>query len=322
MALLNKLKQVRSVKENYKALQHSFYDELFARYPNIFGADIAEIANKLQEELHTMLCVALKYSSVKIQLTARPRYHNSDDKNTIVNVQRGEPGFYYPQSQRGASDINYFNFYYYINDKDDMWYKNEEEETDYGSKKTKVVKRDHMMVQLSDLRKNAPRVNAEKLAAYFAILREVMAYKSKFLCYTGSGFGAGEGRTFEIGDKIKFAIHEKSFDVMIKGKRTRHDDDDEYCSSNYHSHEECGFRYQPGENDMTRILDYSDQSHKHFGDTMHKKLRLFIENYNEIRDRLIEEEAKKKLAVDNCKAFIEQLRVHTVPFHVLNQIKK
>lgn len=323
MALLDKLKQTYETKSSYNKLQHSFYDELFARFPHIFNSNMADMANVLQQELVDMLCLSLKYRSIKIPLKARARYSSSD--NTIVNVQRGEPGFYYPQSQRGNSDISYFNISYYINDTDDLWCHSKE--TDYNTQK--VTKEDRMVVCLSDLKQaqHAPRVHAEKLDAYFKFLREVMAYKHKFLAYTGAGISEGIGNSFKV-DKLKFTMLAKSFNVntpLAKSvkqdddEEDDDDDDDEYDCGNYHG-DESNFRYEPKTSDVIHLLDYSEHSCLDFGELTHEKLKLFIDNYGDIRPKLEAEEARKKIVFETCTKFVDALRVHTVPFRVLGEI--
>jgi len=330
MSLLQKLKDIRSVKQSYFILQRRFFGELSKNYSHLMNSDMAVIANKLEDELKTMLCVSLKYSSVKIPLKAKARYNRGE---SYVNVQRGEPGFYFPQSQRGTSDIHFMNLEQYITDKGDMFRRYEEK--DYNT--NKVKKCDELMVKLTELKapKHAARIHPDKLDFFFKILKEVMSYREKFLCYTNEGYRNDKGAQFKAG-RLHFALQPKSMDVTLRKLKVDEDgdvsneddssdfdiyevnehDDNTYCGSSYH------FQYQMSNSDILRVLDYSSPGSKHFSADVHERLKIFIEDYEKIKPRLIAEEEKKRKAVNICQDFLHQLRVHTVPFKVLGEIKK
>jgi len=337
MALLNKLEQVRTVKQSLFVLQHRFFAELVKRYPHIMKSDMADVTNRLEEELHLMLCCALRHRSVKIPLKAKGRYSSAD--NTIVNVQRGEVGFYYPHSERGHSDIYYMKLAQYINDKDDMWIKYTETEYGKNDKRTEKTK-DSMLVQLSDLKKIGKRAIPDKMDFYFKILKEVMAYRPKFLCYTSEGYSANIGKQFNLGG-MRFALLPRSMDIQVLNapKKAVDDDDDDDVGGEDASMSDYEpgsgdydldpvYRYSSGDkhkydvtsNDMFHMLDYNGTKDNHFDPVVHERLKLFIKNYDAIRQRLEVEEAEKKKAYQTCMAFLEQLRTHTVPFKVLGEI--
>lgn len=317
MSLLQKLKDVRTVKQNYFILQRRFYAELSKRFPHLMNSDMAKVANKLEDELTTMLCVSLKYNSIKIPLPARSRYSKGD--KTFVNVQRGEPGFYYPRSERGTSDIQYMNLKQYIKDNGDMYIKYTEE--DYSTKKK--TDRDELLVALSELKapKHAPRIHQEKLDAYFKLLKEVMGYRPKFLCYTSEGYSRGIGIRFNV-DNLQFSLRDKSFDVRTFKKKDGTDNDEDEYSPNYGSYNSKGFRYKQNTDDILRMLNYSKPGTKCFDAKVHDRLKYFTQNYDIIIKRLEDEEFKKRKAFKTCTGFIKQLRVHTLPFKVLGELQK
>lgn len=293
------------------------------------NSDMAMVTNQLESELKSMLCASLKYSSVKIPLKARSRWGSGGE--TYVNVQRGEEGFYYPRSERGTSDIHFMNLEQYITDKGDMYSKKEEE--DYSTKKTSI--KDELLVKLTELKnpKHAPRIHPEKLDFFFKILKEVMAYREKFLCYTDEGYRMGKGAQFKVG-RLHFALQAKSMDVTLRKLRVDEDGDvidddstdfecyeaDEEDGRNYH-HSNHIFNYSMSNSDILRMLDYSSPGSKHFSSGVHKRLKLFIEDYDKIKVRLEAEEDRKRKAFNTCQDFLEQLRVHTVPFKVLGELK-
>jgi len=302
MGLFDKLKQIRTTKQRYFILQRRFYSELAARYPHIMNSNMADIANKLEDELTTLLCTSLKFKSIKIPLTSKQPYG-------IVNVQRSEPGFYYPQSQRGSSDIHYMNLEQYITDKGDMRRKHKEQ--------------DYMLAALSELKspENAPRIVPANLDVYFKYLKEVMAYRSKFLCYTDEGVNNQQGAQF-ISGGLRFLLNARSMDITVP--ITRQESEDDYYDPNikYYGSRSRGFCYRPTENDMFRLLDYNGGGGRHFSESVHTRLKIFSENYEEIKLRLEKEEIKKKRAYEICKSFIKQIRVYTLPFKVLKEIQK
>ncbi len=277
-------------------------------------ADMAEMTNKLENELQTLLCTALKYGSVKIQLEACHQGYSNNTSKTIVNVQRGEPGFYYPRSERGSSDIFYMDMQNYIKDNGDMWRKHTETSYDSSGKETKKDK-DELRAALSDLKdpKQERRIVPEKLDAYFKLMPEVMAYRPKFLCYTEEGYDSGKGVDFEIG-KLGFRILERSMDIEI------HENREKDSGNSYHS--SSGFQYKPSDEDLFRLLDYAEPAEQTFGSDVHERLKLFIQNYDRIRSRLEREERAKKRAYQTCQGFLKQIRVHTLPFKVLGELKK
>ena len=118
-----KLKKIYDLKYDYNNLQTEFYSELLEQFPYIMKVDMAKISNKLETELQLLLCCALKYSSVKIELESNACFYDSESEKTIVNIQRNEPGFYYPQSQRGLSDVHYMNLNNYIDNIQCSWVK-------------------------------------------------------------------------------------------------------------------------------------------------------------------------------------------------------
>jgi hypothetical protein len=344
MALLSKLTEVRDVKDRYLVLQKEFYGELVNRFPYIMTKDMADVTNKLEEELHLMLCCSLRHTSVKIPLKAMERY-SSAKGTTIVNVQRGCPGFYYPRSERGRTDIHYMKLQQYINDKDDMYVKYQD--TQYTGKHNDVAKKvekDVMLVGLAELRKAGKRVIDDKLDEYFRLLREIMAYRPKFLCYVSEGYHSGIGRKFKEADMM-FALMPMSVDIQIIGKKAEkpkdedEDEDDDYDDGfdseyeegdveldleptyRFNSSGENHFRYDESPNDLNRMLDYNGSKNDNdFDSRVHERLKLFIDNYNDIRRHLDMEEAAKKQAYETCQDFLRQLRVHTVPFKVLGEI--
>jgi len=346
MALLSKLTEVRDVKDRYLVLQKRFYGELVQRFPYIMTKDMADTTNKLEEELHLMLCCSLRHTSVKIQLKAMERYSSSKG-TTIVNVQRGCPGFYYPRSERGNTDIHYMKLQQYINDKDDMYVKYQD--TQYSGKNNetaKKVEKDVMLVGLAELRKAGKRVIDEKLEEYFRLLREIMAYRPKFLCYVSEGYHAGIGRKFKEADMM-FALMPMSVDIQMVKKTSdkpkdedsdedEDDDDDNDTDGEYeegdndldleltyrfNSSSENHFRYDESPNDLNRMLDYNGSGKSNdFDPRVHDRLKLFVNNYDDIRRHLDMEEAAKKQAYETCQDFLRQLRVHTVPFKVLGEI--
>lgn len=304
MGLLQKLKDVRTTKQNYFVLQHKFYGELSKRFPYIMNRDIDKVTNKLESELHVLLCAALKYKSIKIRLTASSRWGIND--KTYANVQRIEPGFYYPQSQRGHSDIYYMDLDYFITDKDDMY----EHKTDDDGE----PKKDRLVVALSELKKAGHQIIPEKLDTYFKFLREVMAYRPKFLCYTEARDNNANA-SFLI-KALQFDLQPKSMNVLIKEKEK---EDEEYSySSSGNGH----FRYDQSNNDILHMLDYSKHDSRDFDKSVHERLKLFINNYKEIRTKFECEEEKKRKAYKTCLDFLKQMRVHTLPFKVLNEITK
>jgi hypothetical protein len=290
-----------------------------------------------------MLCCSLKFTSIKIPLRAMERY-SSAKGTTIVNVQRGCPGFYYPRSERGRTDLHYMKLQQYMNDKDDMWVHYKENEYD-GNKQKEIVK-DVMLVKLSELKGklNSKRIIPEKLDEYFRLLREIMAYRPKFLCYVSEGYHSGVGRKFKEKD-LMFAMMPMSIDIQLIGKKAKKpkdeededDDDDDYDEDNeyeegdgdldleptyrFNSSSENHFRYDESPNDLKRMLDYNGSKNDNdFDPRVHERLRSFIDNYDDIRRRLDMEEAEKKKAYETCQDFLRQLRVHTVPFKVLGEI--
>lgn len=331
MPLLNKLKHIREHKESYHNTQVAFYQELEQRFPHIMNSDMAKVTNKLEEELHLLLCTALKYKSVKIPIKAMSRYNRSDSP-TYVNVQRGEPGFYYPRSERGTTDIHYMNLQQYISDQNNMHIRYTSE--DYSTKKK--TKEDKMLVELSELKnpQNAPRIVPEKLDAYFKLMREVMAYRPKFLCYVSEGYSRGIGEQFITGG-LRFRMLPKSMDIIpieVKKLAKTDEGDDEYDQDedddmdlepqySYYGSSN-NYRYEEKPNDMVRMLDYGRQSDQAFHKGVHRRLEIFIDNYDVIKERLELAEATKKKAYETCQDFLKQIRVHTIPFKVLNEIKK
>lgn len=309
MALLEKLKEVRIVKQNYFVLQHRFYGELSKKFPYIMKHDIAKLANKLESELHTLLCASLKYKSVKIRLTAISRWENS--VKTYVNVQRTEPGFYYPQSQRGHSDAYYMDLNQFITDKDDMYERGISEGRNDS-------KKDHLFIALSELKKAGHQIIPEKLDVYFKFLREIMAYRPKFLCYTeGINKECNVRRIFTV-KGLKFDLQSKSMDITFK--KLRHEESNgQYRYGNSRGH----FRYEQNSHDILHMLDYSElNSSNDFDKNIHDRLKIFINNYKEIRTKFEYEEKKKEKVYKICLDFLKQIRVHTLPFKVLNEITK
>ena len=310
--LLDKLNKVRASKTDLFTLQKRFYAELSKRFPFIMNADMAKMANKLEDELQSLLCCSLKFNSIKIPLPATNNYSNTTFK-VIANVQRSQPGFYYPQSQRGKSDIHYMDTENYLKDNGDMWRKYEQR--NYGmNRKVTFTKKDVLKVGLSELKnpKYAKQIIPDKVDAYFKHLREVMSYRRNFVHYINEGYGQGNGIEFKVG-KLKFEMRERSFDV-----RTYKNDEDSHqsYSSSY------GFKYKPGSDDLYRLLDYIDPGYSTFGSYVHKRLKLFIENYDAIRIKLESEEARKKKAYQTCQGFLKQIRVYTLPFKVLGELHK
>jgi len=207
----------------------------------------------------------------------------------------------------------------YIKDNGDMWYK--DVETEYGSSgKEKTRDIDELKAGLSDLRapNQAKRVYPDKLDAYFKLLKEVMEYRPKFLCYTEEGYGSDsqivEGIEFQM-KNLQFRMLEKSISVRLYEKKDKE-------SYRYHSSSHGRFSYRPDRNDLHRLLDYADPECDTFGTKVHERLKLFIENYEKIRDRFEHEERAKKKAYQTCQGFLKQIRVHTLPFKVLGEIKK
>lgn len=307
--LLDKLKDIRIVKQNYFVLQHRFYAELSKRFPHIMNSDMSKVINKLENELHILLCASLRYKSIAIPLSASDKYGS---RMITVKVQRSVPGFYYPQSQRGETDIYYMNLAQYITDKNNMnIIKNENEDGD----------KDHLLVALSELKKIGKRVISKKLDIYFKFLREIMAYRSKFLCYTGHGYQHNITRTFSV-KQLAFNIQCKSLEIVIfsgdKKNEVIHFKSNDY--SPYHNN----FSYEEYDDDILRMLDYSGEYNKAkcFDKEVHDRLKFFINNYKEIYAKLEFEETIKCKAYKNCLNFLKQIETHTLPFKVLNIITK
>jgi len=280
-------------------------------------ADVAKITNRLQSEMHTLLCTTMKYASVKIPLKAASQSYSSDGSvDTIVNIQRGELGFYYPRSERGSSDLDYMNLKYYLDDNDNLFTKYETE--DYQSKKKTL--HDHLLVQLKDILKpdNSRRVFPDKIDTYFKFLREVMAYRKKFLCYLEEGQAHQHGliREFKV-DKLSFVINARSMDIEFK-KIPETDEDKHYGGYNAHSN----FQYKKASTDLFHMLDYSAPSSREYSGQMQRELTMFIDNYQAISVKLDKEEALKKKAYTTCEDFLRQIEVHTLPFKVLSELKK
>ena len=310
--LLDKLNKVRASKTDLFTLQKRFYAELLKRFPFIMNADMAKMANKLEDELQSLLCCSLKFNSIKIPLPATNNYSNTT--KVIANVQRSQPGFYYPQSQRGKSDIHYMDTENYLKDNGDMWRKYDERSYDMNSKVT-LTKKDVLKVGLSELKnpKYAKQIIPEKLDAYFKLSREVMAYRPNFLCYTEEGYDNNKGREFKV-PGLEFRMLEKSLNIQFTGKVDK--------ESHHGYRSSHGFRYQPDHDDLHRLLDYSDPGSKTFGTSVHQRMKLFIKNYAEIRTKLDSEEARKKKAYQTCQGFLKQIRVYTLPFKVLGELHK
>ena len=319
MALLKKLKDIRNTKQNYFILQRNFFGQLSKTYPYLMNHNMALIANRLEYELHNMLCCSLKYKSIKIGIPAADVY-NGSQRSKIV-VQRGCLGMYYHGSSRDHSDIHYLKKRYYINGKDDIWSRYVRENSN-GLK----VKEDHAMVGLSALKKEVKNIIPEKLDFYFKALREVMAYKNKLLEYVNDN-DRNYYRHFNI-DALHFNIKEKSFNVALINNS---DDDDENSNYDYaHTNEDtvgiCDRFYYNSEHDnVLHLLDYNrNNSHSFercFDKDVHDRLKYFIDNYRDICSRLDEEEARKKKVVKTCYSFIKLLQIHTTPFKVLNKLK-
>lgn len=309
MALHKKLNQTLKIKDEYLETQNSFYEELKERYPYIMDVNMADIANRLESELHLLLCCSLKYKSVKIQLQADSRYSNSS-QTTVVNVQRGEPGFYYPQSQRGQSDVYYLDYDNYIVDNGDMWH----ESTEYPHNGA-VVREEKEYVLLSELKKDKSRIHEDKLDAYFKILREVMAYKSKILAYLRTGQNSsdesGKCHVWKTKD-LSFRITERSVDIRLL--QTIRD------QAYYGSSHAGSYKFMRSKNDMLSLLDYSYNEGSKFDMSVHTKLKCFIDSYPEITIMLEKEEARKKKVVETCKLFLKEIETFTTPFKVLNAL--
>lgn len=304
MELLKKLKEVRKTKQDYFVLQHRFYAELSKKFPHLMNSDMAKVANELEKELHILLCTALRYKSIKIPLTAVQQYYSSDTTSSYVNIQRSEPGFYYPQSQRGRSDIDYMDLKQYIVDNDDMYKMQDEDDED----ETK----DYLYVALSELRNQGKRIIPEKLDIYFKFLREIMVYRPKFLCYTSAGYDINVKRRFNI-KGLSFNLQPKSMEIVInKSEQIR--------QSNYSNH--SNFKYEKEENDILHVLDYSESHHTDFNVDVHKRLKLFINHYKEIYAKFELEEVIKRKAYKTCLEFLKQIKAQTLPFKILGIITK
>lgn len=310
--LLDKLKEVRRTKSEYKVLQDRFYGEFVKRYPYIMNKDMARMANDLQENLHYMLCASLKYKSIQIKLPATTaNYGGKDDEPTYVLAQRGEKGLYYSGSHRGTPDIHYFDTEYYMKDNGDMWCKYVD--TDYDTKKS--TDKDHLAVKFTELLKGVhqPRVWPDKVNVFFKLLQEIMAYRKKFLAYTDAGRGSGYDKRFKIGG-LSFQMLDQS--MRIKTSSLGHD-------RNSYRETMHSFKRYNSAHDIVRMLDYdSHDDEKEFSVNVHYRLKLFINNYGEIRKKLEYEEAYKKKVWKNCTSMLDALRVHTVPFKVLGELQK
>lgn len=296
MALLQKLKEIQSTKENYKTLQKRFYGELKKRFPHIMTTDMAVVANNLQEELHYLLCASLRYKSIPIRLTHLP----SESNHSYMNVQRNSPGFFLPFSKRDRSDMDYMNMELYL-DKDDIW------EKEPGRPK-------RLYLQLSELKNIGKRMIPDKLDAYFKLLREVMAYRKKFLCYTTQGRKNKIYKKFVI-DDYYFIFFEQSFEMFRKITKEEEIYYNGWSSSN-------NFRYEQSNDDVRRLTDYSESYNPRFDGAIHNRLKFFINNHKEILSKLEKEELEKRKVFKNCNAFLKQIRVHTVPFKVLKEFNK
>ena len=312
--LYTKLKKIRALKDSYHELQKTFWKEFTERYPYIMEADIAKITNKLETELQTLLCSTMKYSSVKIPLKAIAQGYSDSENETTISIQRGEKGFYYPNSQRGTSDIHYMNLKYYLNDEDNMFIKYTKKDYSTGAEEEK----DHLLVQLKDILKpeHSRRVFPEKIDVYFKFLREVMRYREKFLCYLDEGQANDLAREFKV-DKLSFVLNARSMDIDYN-KKIESDEDRYY--SNYTSH--VLFQYKKAPSDLYHFLDYSSPGDRDYSYDMQRTLDMFINNYEAIRDNLDKEEALKKKAYTTCEDFLRQIEVHTLPFKVLGELKK
>lgn len=307
MELLKKLKEVRKTKQDYFVLQHRFYAELSKKFPHLMNSDMAKVANELEKELHILLCTALRYKSIKIQLTAVQRFYSSNVNTSYVNIQRSEPGFYYPQSQRGRSDIDYMNLKQYIVDNDDMYKMRDKDDED-----DKNEPKDYLFLALSELKTQGKRIIPEKLDIYFKFLREIMIYRPKFLCYTSAGYDTDVKRMFNI-KGLSFNLQPKSMEVAINGsERDR--------QSRYSDH--SAFEYEKEESDILHMLDYNEIHGTSFDADVHKRLKLFINYYKEIYAKFELEEVIKRKAYKTCSEFLKQIKAYTLPFKILGIITK
>lgn len=317
--LEDKLNKIRATKTDLFVLQKRFFGELADRFPYIMRTDMAKIANKLEAELQTLLCASLKYGSIKIPLPSNHDGYSNNSSKTIVNVQRGERGMYYPRSERGHSDVFFLDMRYYMKDNGDMYtkYETQDYSPSSGRQSNTTTQHDELKVGFSELKnpEHSRRILPDKLDAFYKHLHEVMAYKPKFMCYTEEGYGNRDNtrmaREFKVG-KAWFRILEKSMDFERYEKPDTEDMQHRYSNP-------ANFQYKPSDDDMERLLDYGKRD---FDADRHDKLKLFIDNYDAIKQRLEKEEALKKKAYETCKDFLKQIRVHTLPFKVLSELKK
>ena len=308
MELLQKLKDVRTTKQNYFVLQHRFYAELSKRFPHLMNSNMADIANTLENELEILLCTALKYKSIKIRLVAGLKYGN--ENLTYVNVQRSVPGFYYPQSQRKGSDIHYMHLHHVIDDNNDMLSITEDE---HGKHKQSL------RIALSELKKPnlEKQIVPRNLDAYYKLLKEVMAYRQRFLCYLNEGHGNNIGIRFKV-KELEFSLQAKSMIVIITEECLT---DNNYNDTVYYSGGSPGsFKYNKDKNDLLNLLAYSEQSSRNFDMYVHERLKFFINNYKEIYINFEREEKRKREAYKTCLNFIKQIQTYTLPFKILNEI--
>ena len=248
----------------------------------------------------------MKYKSIQISLKANQRiYGNTNPKITTVKIQRNEKGFYYSYSSRGTSNIHYMNLNHYL-DKNDNLFTKDEYKDDHGKDSF------YLLVQLKDLLKpeNSKRIFLEKVDIYFKFLREIMAYRPKFLCYLRE-ISRNEItlREFKV-NKLFFIANALSLDINLRTTQR----------NSYN--EQHDFKYEKTSNDLIHMLDYSNNRSRKYDEEMQEQLILFINNYQAISKKLDEEEALKKKTCDTCKSFLQQMKVHTLPFKVLNELKK
>ena len=337
MALLKKLEDVRITKQNYFILQRNFYGELARRYPYIMKHNMARIANRLEYELHNMLCCSLKYKSIKIPLIANARWSNNGYEKSTVFVQRGCLGIFYHGSQRNTSDVDYLIKDQYLNSKDDMHTKYARKEYNSGNNNFKKIKEDHLLVKLSSLKKET-KIIPEKLDFYFKILREVMIHKNKILEYVvnrGDDDDDDDASDYNVKhrrfntDILHFSLNGKSFNVSSINRSTKSNDDHPsgyYGRSNQDGIDLCyRFNFISEPDNVLHLLDYNrNNSHSFercFDKDIHDRLKYFISDYKIITNFLEKEEVRKKKIVKACYSFIKQLQIHTIPFKVLNKLK-
>jgi len=289
MALLQKLKDVRITKQNYFVLQNRIYADMAKRWHYLLKVDMFDMTKSLEKELQYLLCSSLRYKSIKIGLTGRPRY-SYDSSITKVNVERNHLGFYYPYSSRSGSDINLLSRNKSISKNDDIFTM---DRNDNGKEKEKII------IALSELKLAGKRIIPEKLDIYFKFLREAMAYAPNFLCYTHE-YNAMDKELFK-----NFKIGRLEF-VLDSGNIIFASEEDE---QSYHRMES-----------IFDLLDYDDGGT--FDPQMHDRLKLFIGNYGKIAEIFDREEKIKRKAYKVCSGMLEQMKKHTLAFKVLKEIKK